>query len=58
MAPEAARLERVQTQTPAVAFDRVSLAFDDHVVLREISFSLLPGRLKVILGARSRPSFA
>jgi phospholipid/cholesterol/gamma-HCH transport system ATP-binding protein len=51
MAPEAARLERVQTQTRAVAFDRVSLAFDDHVVLREISFSLLPGRLKVILGA-------
>lgn len=37
--------------TPVVAFDKVSLAFDDHVVLRDISFSLLPGRMKIILGA-------
>ena len=36
---------------PVVAFDKVSLAFDDHVVLRDISFSLLPGRLKIFLGA-------
>ena len=41
----------VDDQTPVVAFDKVSLAFDDHVVLREITFSLLPGRLKIFLGA-------
>jgi phospholipid/cholesterol/gamma-HCH transport system ATP-binding protein len=38
-------------EAPVVVFDRVSLAFDDKVVLREVSFSLLPGRLKVFLGA-------
>ncbi|MCC7008960.1 MAG: ATP-binding cassette domain-containing protein [Acidobacteria bacterium] len=36
---------------PAVRFDRVTLAFDDKVILRDVSFTLLPGRLKVILGA-------
>jgi len=36
---------------PVVAFDKVSLAFDDHVVLHEITFALLPGRLKIFLGA-------
>jgi phospholipid/cholesterol/gamma-HCH transport system ATP-binding protein len=37
--------------TPVVAFDKVTLAFDDHVVLKEISFTLLPGRMKIVLGA-------
>jgi phospholipid/cholesterol/gamma-HCH transport system ATP-binding protein len=36
---------------PVVAFDEVSLAFDDKVILRGVSFELLPGRMKVILGA-------
>ena len=36
---------------PAVAFDKVSLAFDDNVVLREISFSLQVGRMLMLLGA-------
>lgn len=36
---------------PVVLFDRVSLAFDDLVVLREVSFTLLRGHTKVILGA-------
>jgi phospholipid/cholesterol/gamma-HCH transport system ATP-binding protein len=36
---------------PVVAFDHVKLAFDDNVVLRDISFSLLPGHTKIILGA-------
>ncbi len=35
----------------AVVFDKVSLAFDDKVVLREVSFTLLPGHTKIILGA-------
>lgn len=34
----------------AVAFDRVSLSFDDDVVLRDVSFTLETGRLKVLLG--------
>lgn len=36
---------------PVIAFDRVSLAFDDKVVLRGLSFSLGKGRTKIILGA-------
>jgi phospholipid/cholesterol/gamma-HCH transport system ATP-binding protein len=36
---------------PAVAIEHVSLAFDDKVVLRDVSFELLPGHTKVILGA-------
>jgi phospholipid/cholesterol/gamma-HCH transport system ATP-binding protein len=36
---------------PAIVFDKVALAFDDNVVLREVSFTLLPGHTKIILGA-------
>ena len=36
---------------PVLAFEDVSLAFDDRVVLNELSFRLLPGQLKVVLGA-------
>jgi phospholipid/cholesterol/gamma-HCH transport system ATP-binding protein len=35
----------------AVVFDRVSLAFDEQVVLRDVSFTLQPGRMLIILGA-------
>lgn len=42
---------RSAPERPAVLFDKVSLAFDDKVVLREISFTLLPGHTKIILGA-------
>jgi phospholipid/cholesterol/gamma-HCH transport system ATP-binding protein len=34
-----------------VEFERVSLAFDDNVVLRDISFSVGAGRMKILLGA-------
>src|SRR3954464_7628356 len=34
-----------------VVFDRVELAFDDKVVLRDLSFTLLKGHTKIILGA-------
>jgi phospholipid/cholesterol/gamma-HCH transport system ATP-binding protein len=34
-----------------VSFDKVSLAFDDNVVLDQVSFTLKAGCLKVILGA-------
>ena len=36
---------------PVIVLDKVSLAFDEKVVLREVSFTLLPGHTKVILGA-------
>lgn len=36
---------------PAVVFDGVSLAFDDKVVLQDVSFRLLAGRTKIVLGA-------
>ena len=36
---------------PSIAFENVSLAFDDKVILDGISFDLLPGRMKIVLGA-------
>ena len=36
---------------PFVEFDRVSLAFDDHVVLRDVSFTVPTGRMRILLGA-------
>ena len=38
-------------QEPVVTFEHVQLAFDDKVVLKDISFSLLSGHTKIILGA-------
>src|SRR3990172_6840087 len=37
--------------SPVVVFDRVSLAFDENVVLRDISFTLIKGHSKIFLGA-------
>jgi phospholipid/cholesterol/gamma-HCH transport system ATP-binding protein len=36
---------------PAVVFDSVSFAFDDQVVLREISFTVPKGSMVILLGA-------
>ena len=36
---------------PVVALEQVSLAFDEKVILRDVSFSVLPGHTKIILGA-------
>jgi phospholipid/cholesterol/gamma-HCH transport system ATP-binding protein len=36
---------------PVVVFDKVDLAFDDRVILRNLSFTLLKGHTKIILGA-------
>ena len=44
LAPEAA-------VAPAVVFDKVSFAFDDHVVLRDVSFTVPRGSMKILLGA-------
>ena len=40
-----------QSASSVVVFDKVSFAFDDHVVLREISFNIPKGGMKVLLGA-------
>jgi phospholipid/cholesterol/gamma-HCH transport system ATP-binding protein len=37
--------------SPIVVFDRVTLAFDDKVILREVSFTLITGHTKIFLGA-------
>jgi phospholipid/cholesterol/gamma-HCH transport system ATP-binding protein len=36
---------------PIIVFDRVGLAFDDKVILRDVSFTLKTGHTKVFLGA-------
>src|SRR5918996_1735323 len=34
-----------------IVFDKVSLAFDDKVILRDVSFTLITGHTKIFLGA-------
>jgi phospholipid/cholesterol/gamma-HCH transport system ATP-binding protein len=36
---------------PVVMLDRVTLAFDDKVILKDVSFTLISGHTKIILGA-------
>lgn len=40
-----------QTEQPVIVFDKVSLAFDDKVILNEISFTVNAGHTKILLGA-------
>lgn len=40
-----------ESDAPALVLDRVSLAFDDNVILRDVSFSVGVGQMKVLLGA-------
>ena len=40
-----------QVTDPVVSFSDVSLAFDEKVILRKVSFALMSGRMKIILGA-------
>jgi phospholipid/cholesterol/gamma-HCH transport system ATP-binding protein len=49
--PYASPTGAIEPDAPIVVFDDVSLAFDDAVVLRNISFTLLAGHTKIILGA-------
>jgi phospholipid/cholesterol/gamma-HCH transport system ATP-binding protein len=44
-------LETPQADQPVLVVDRVSLAFDEKVVLRDVSFTLRPGHTKILLGA-------
>jgi phospholipid/cholesterol/gamma-HCH transport system ATP-binding protein len=36
---------------PVIVLEDVSLAFDEKVILDRVSFTLLPGRMKIVLGA-------
>ena len=45
------RREPAASDVPFVLFDHVSLSFDDNVVLRDISFSLMTGHMAMLLGA-------
>jgi phospholipid/cholesterol/gamma-HCH transport system ATP-binding protein len=40
-----------ETPDPVIVVDHVSFAFDEHVVLRDISFSVAKGSLRFVLGA-------
>jgi phospholipid/cholesterol/gamma-HCH transport system ATP-binding protein len=40
-----------ESTTPVVVFDRVSFAFDDHEVLRDVSFRVPKGSMRILLGA-------
>jgi phospholipid/cholesterol/gamma-HCH transport system ATP-binding protein len=40
-----------RADSAAVEFDKVSLAFDDHVVLQDVSFSVPRGSMRILLGA-------
>src|SRR3954453_8930536 len=37
--------------SPIVVFDKVKLAFDDNVILHDVSFTLITGHTKIFLGA-------
>lgn len=39
-----------ESDEPVIVFDEVSLAFDEKVILDKVSFELLTGRTKIILG--------
>ena len=40
-----------RSEAPAIEFEHVSLAFDDNVVLNDVSFSIRPGATLFLLGA-------
>jgi phospholipid/cholesterol/gamma-HCH transport system ATP-binding protein len=42
---------RSDAEPPVVVFDHVRLAFDDKVVLKDVSFTLRQGHTKIVLGA-------
>ena len=48
---EKPRQRAVESDETVVVFDHVQLAFDDKVVLKDVSFELKSGHTKIILGA-------
>jgi phospholipid/cholesterol/gamma-HCH transport system ATP-binding protein len=49
--PNSLSISEADAVSSAVVFDKVSFAFDEHVVLRDISFSVPKGSMKILLGA-------
>src|SRR5262245_17294541 len=49
----AAMVKRILAEpgAPVVVFDHVQLAFDEKVILRDLSFTVIKGHTKIILGA-------
>ena len=45
------RAAHSDSTSPVIALEDVSLAFDDKVILRGVSFTVFPGHTKIILGA-------
>ncbi len=44
-------IELVEPHAPVVLFDKVCLAFDDKVILKNVSFAVRAGHTKIFLGA-------
>jgi len=44
-------VELVEPHAPVVLFDKVNLAFDDKVILRNVTFDVRAGHTKIFLGA-------
>jgi len=44
-------VELAEAHAPVVLFDKVNLSFDDKVILRDVTFSVLQGHTKIFLGA-------
>lgn len=44
-------MSNANAASSAVVFEQVSFAFDDHVVLRDVSFSVPTGGMRILLGA-------
>jgi phospholipid/cholesterol/gamma-HCH transport system ATP-binding protein len=40
-----------EASSPAVVFDRVTFGFDEHIILRDISFTIPRGSMRILLGA-------
>jgi phospholipid/cholesterol/gamma-HCH transport system ATP-binding protein len=51
IAPVGPLTSKEDAAPPSVVFDKVSFAFDEHVVLRDVSFSVPKGGMKILLGA-------
>src|SRR6266853_5520488 len=50
-APAGLPMSKEDAVPSAVVFDRVSFAFDEHVILKDISFSIPKGSMTILLGA-------
>lgn len=44
-------VELAEAHAPVVLFDKVNLSFDEKVILRDVTFSVLQGHTKIFLGA-------